>query len=158
MKRLNQGDLFKAGFIPDGKGGLKRGKHRAKPVRHEENMQLAVCQYLKEKHPLVLFQSDLASGMKLTMGQAVKAKKLRSDRAMPDMYIFRPSRGYHGLILELKASGTVIILKNGEMTEDKHVREQAEILKRFNEEGYHARFVIGLEEAVEIIQWYLSTD
>ena len=67
----------------------------------EENLQIAVCNYLRAQYPKVLFNSDL-SGIKLTMGQAVKAKKLRSSKGFPDLVIYEPRGNYHALFLELK--------------------------------------------------------
>ncbi len=168
-KKARSIDLFAIGFSEDGKEMIAPKKNRsnrtvnpnvkrATPRKLEQAMQRSFCEYIKTKYPALIFTSDLASGMKLSWGQATLAKKLRSSRALPDMYFFIAKRGYHGLILELKADGTTIYLKNGDLCADDHIREQAEILKQLNDAGYHARFVIGITQAIEILEWYLSTE
>lgn len=168
-KKAKTIDLFDIGFSEDGSGMIppkkkrsnrvvKQNVKRATPRKLEQAMQRTFCEYIKKKYPAMIFTSDLASGMKLTMGQAMVAKKLRSSRALPDMYFFISRRGYHGLILELKAEGTTIYLKNGDLCADDHIREQAEILRQLNEFGYHARFVVGIAQAIDTLEWYLSTE
>ena len=67
---------------------------------------------------------DFGSGIKLTMGQAVKQKRQNGGRrAWPDMFIAEPmprcvdgswNHEYNGLFIELKKEGTRIKKKNGE--------------------------------------------
>ena len=120
----------------------------------EENLQIAVCNYLRAQYPKVLFNSDL-SGIKLTMGQAVKAKKLRSSKGFPDLVIYEPRGNYHALFLELKREGEKITNKKGELKTD-HLREQEEIIQKLNLKGYLACFAIGFDEAKRIIDLYLK--
>ena len=120
----------------------------------EENLQIAVCNYLRAQYPKVLFNSDL-SGIKLTMGQAVKAKKLRSSKGFPDLVIYEPRGNYHALFLELKREGEKITNKKGELKTD-HLREQEEIIQKLNLKGYLACFAIGFDEAKKIIDLYLK--
>lgn len=125
--------------------------------KHEENLQIAICNYLRAQYPQVIFTSDLASGMKLTMGQSVKAQKMRSSRGLPDLMIFQP-KGiyYHGMVLELKREGTQIYLKDGKtLVADRHIREQWAILKSFRERRYYAEMVCGFDEAKRHIDYYL---
>lgn len=49
-------------------------------MRQEESIQLQVCRYISMQYKGVMFISDVASGIKLNMGQAVKASKMRSSR------------------------------------------------------------------------------
>ncbi len=127
-------------------------------AKREESIQIAVCNYLKSDYPDVIFTCDLTSGMKLTIGQAVKAQKMRSGRGLPDIMILEP-RGegefrYCGLMIELKTekSGN----KNGTVKQTDHVREQQEVLNRLEKKGYMARFAIGFSEAKTIIDFYLA--
>jgi hypothetical protein len=77
--------------------------------KQEENLQVAVCQYLRLQYPLVIFMSDIASGLRLSIGQAVKSKKLRSSRGQPDLFIAesRPNQDYKNGITELPSSGSI---------------------------------------------------
>ena len=124
----------------------------------EENLQINICGYLRRYYPNVIFTCDLGSGMKLTIGQAVKAQKMRSSRGLPDLMIFQPKGNYyHGMVLELKRQGTQIYLKDGKtLVADAHIREQHDILKKFRERGYYAEMVCGLEDALRHINHYLK--
>lgn len=120
----------------------------------EENLQIAVCNYLRAQYPKVLFNSDL-SGIKLTMGQAVKAKKLRSSKGFPDLVIYEPRGNYHALFLELKREGEKILNKKGDLKTD-HLKEQDEVISKLCVKGYLACFAIGFDEAKKIIDLYLK--
>ena len=134
----------------------------------EEVIQQQVADYLRLQYPNVLFHSDFGSGIKLTMGQAVKQKRLNGGRrAWPDMFIAEPqfkvirindpdlaTRQYHGLFIELKKEGTRLKKRNGEWASE-HVAEQAIMLEKLRARGYRAEFVRGFEEAKGLIDDYL---
>jgi len=119
----------------------------------EESIQIAVCRYLSNQYPGVIYTSE-SSGIRLTIGQAVKAKKLRSEGGLPDLMIFEPRGEYHGLFLELKKVSPY--KKNGELKSDKHLSEQNKILDRLYQKGYYAVFATGTDEAKQIIDTYLN--
>lgn len=128
----------------------------------EAQLQEQVVEYLQLKHPGVLFHSDFGSGVKLTMGQAVRQKRLNGGRrAWPDMFIAEPGRAgdlknyYAGLFIELKKEGVRLKKKNGEWASE-HIAEQAEVLKRLRFRGYKAEFAVGFAEATVIIDKYLN--
>jgi hypothetical protein len=125
--------------------------------KREESIQVAVCNYLKLAYPDVIFTCDLSSGMKLTIGQAVKAQKMRSSKGLPDIMILEPKGGelgYAGLMLELKSEKAGN--KNGTVKQTDHTREQQAILDRLEKKGYMARFAIGFDEAQQIIDFYMN--
>ena len=126
----------------------------------EEVIQQQLADYLRLQYPDVMFHSDFGSGTKLTMGQAVRQKRLNGGkRAWPDMFIAEPQPHgrdwYHGLFIELKKEGTRIKKKNGEWA-SKHIDEQAEVLERLEFRGYRAVFAVGFDEAKEVIDEYLK--
>lgn len=130
-------------------------------IKKEEILHLKVCDYLRKNYPDVLFRTDFSSGMKMSPGQAAKHKKFQKSRAWPDLFIACSDRdGWEikecGLFLELKAEGTKLYKKNGEMVANKHYREQAEMLKKLRSEGYAAEFAIGYKDAIEQIHEYLG--
>ena len=100
----------------------------------EEQIQLAIVNYIRYQYPDVLFRSD-AAGFKLSVGQAKKMKALNGGiRAWPDLFIAKPKLRQtkdglpaftHGLFIELKKDGTKILKKDGSYVADKHIREQA---------------------------------
>jgi hypothetical protein len=123
-------------------------------MKKEESLQLAVCNYLRYQYPDVIFTCDLSSGMKLSIGQAVKAQKMRSSKGMPDLMIFEPRGEYHGLFIELKTVSPY--LKNGNIKTNQHLIEQNAIKCRLISKGYYATFGIGFDECEKIIDNYFK--
>lgn len=120
-----------------------------------------------------MFVSDYAAGMELTNNQRIKMMAMRSDDGQPDISIDFPSRGYHGLRIELKKEGTVIYKKDGTLRKASykrtykkngklfiktgdHIQEQVDALKKYNANGYLARFAIGYDNAIKLIDWYME--
>ena len=135
------------------------------PTQSEADLHLQICQYLRLKYPVVIFRTDFASGIKMTMGQAAKHRRLQSGRAWPDIFIANPvwhgdakaeCPTFWGLFIELKREGTSVYLKNGELTANPHIREQAEMLDQLEALGYCAKFAVGYEATIGLIDWYLG--
>ena len=131
----------------------------------EAELQMAVADYLRMRYSDVIFRSDYGSGLKLTMGQAVRQKRMNGgQRAFPDMAIFEPVPRYadgdcdhewHGLLIELKKEGTRLKKKNGEWA-SQHIAEQAEVLEMLRFRGYRAEFAVGFDQAKELIDDYMK--
>lgn len=132
----------------------------------ESDIQMQVADYLRLQYPDVIFHSDFGSGIKLSMGQARKQKRLNGGRrSYPDMFIAEPKLvqtkdgmpfAWHGLFIELKKDGTRILKKDGTYVADEHIREQAKMLQALQRRGYQAYFAVGFEQAKEIIDKYLG--
>ena len=141
----------------------------------ELELQVQVADYLCQHYPSVLFHSDYGSGLKLTIGQARKQRRLQGGRrAWPDMFIAGaiPKMGYkgitiwYGLFLELKKDGEKLHpgprAKNrfksidGKEYKTEHLMEQADVLSKLRRAGYAAEFAIGYDEAQKIIDEYLG--
>ena len=122
----------------------------------ESDLQQQVADYLRLQYPDVMFHSDFGSGIKLTMGQAVKQKKLNGGRrAWPDMIIAEARGGYHGLFIELKKDGTRLVKRDGTPA-SQHIAEQEHVLIGLSDAGYKAMFAVGFEQAKEVIDNYLG--
>lgn len=131
----------------------------------EAELQIRVADYLRLRYPNVLFHSDFGSGIKLTIGQAAKQKRQNGGRrAWPDMFVAYPTlrcvdgswnHEYHGLFIELKKEGTRLRKRNGDWASD-HIAEQAAVLERLEDAGYHAVFAVGFDEARKVIDEYLG--
>ena len=131
----------------------------------ESDLQVMVADYLRLRYPDVLFHSDFGSGVKLTVGQAMKQKRQNGGRrAWPDMFIAEPAprcidgswnHEWHGLFLELKKEGTRLKKKDGTWASD-HIAEQAKMMVELEKRGYLAKFAVGFEEAKDIIDKYLQ--
>jgi len=122
-------------------------------MKKEEQLQISVCIYLKAQYSNTVFFSD-ASGIRLTIGQAVKAKKMRSGRAIPDLFIAHPTDKYHGLFIELKAESPYN--KNGTLKKNDHLQEQFQMMQLLQTKGYCAAFATGFDEAQNIIDNYFN--
>lgn len=128
------------------------GQKLSKPTEAEEHKQLVI--WLKLQYPNLMFNTDM-SGIKLTMGQAIKCASLRSHRAMPDLQIMKACNGYFGMFIELKRSGERLLKKDGTYASP-HLEEQSKVIERLNNEGYFACFCIGLGDAKSAIIKYLA--
>ena len=129
---------------------------------NEKTLHRQVCDYLRYQYPKIIFNTDLSGACKLTMGQAVAMKRLRSGRGFPDIQIMEPRNGFHALFLELKKEGTDLLKKR--IVDDygypcfasDHIREQHEMMERLREKGYKCEFAIGFDESKKIIDQYLK--
>ena len=141
----------------------------------ELELQMQVADYIRLQYPNVIFHSDFGSGIKLTMGQAIKQKRLNGGRrSWPDMFIAEPVDRkldlakdspfdtfvkrlvYAGLFIELKREGTRIFKKDGKLVADEHIREQFDMLHDLRSRGYAAEFVCGFDEAKKLIDDYME--
>lgn len=138
-------------------GEIYSGQPPKKNQKKEENLQLAVCKYLDFKYPNVIYTSDL-SGIKLSIGSAVKAKKGRCKRfKIPDLLILEPNKFDKGLFLELKTSKDELYLKDGiTLRNSEHIQSQLETLKKLKSLGYQACFSCGLQETIDKIDYYMN--
>lgn len=126
--------------------------------KREEKVQLSICKYIAVQYKNVIFSCDLASGMKLSIGQAVKAKKMRSSRGYPDLFIAEPMHSFNGLYIEIKKEGVRVWLKDGSLSQEKHIQEQAAMLDKLVNKGYMACFGVGFDMCKEIIDQYMSKE
>lgn len=123
----------------------------------ELELQAQVADYIRLQYPDVIFHSDFGSGIKLTMGQAIKQKRLNGGRrSWPDMFLAEPKGKYSGLFIELKREGTRIFKKDGALVADEHIREQFDMLHDLRRKGYAAEFACGFDEAKKLIDDYMK--
>lgn len=129
----------------------------------EIDLQQQVADYIRLQYPSVIFHSDFGSGIKLTMGQAIKQKRLNGGRrSWPDMLLAEPkfdmnrNIDYHALFIELKREGTRIFKKDGKLVADEHIREQFDMLHDLRARGYAAEFACGFDEAKKLIDDYMG--
>jgi len=131
---------------------------RSKPFKprpaKEDKTQDNFLTYLKLQYPHVEYRVDAAAGMRMSIGQAMKNKRMQKRRAWPDLFIAEPRNGFAGLFIEMKREGERIMKRNGEFVDD-HVAEQAEVLSILRAKGYAAQFVVGFHEAKRIMDEYM---
>ena len=124
-------------------------------MRNEEAEQIELCEYIKEKYPNVVFNSDL-SGIRVPQGLANKIKRLRSENGIPDISIDEPRGGWYGLKIEMKATSVTVFKKDGFLKKDEHIQRQWEMLIKLELKGYCCGFCCGFEQAKQFVDWYLS--
>jgi hypothetical protein len=137
--------------------------HRIKQYSGEEMTHERVVRYIKRTYPGVIFRTDFAAGIKMTIGQASKHKRLQYRRAFPDLFVFsgamRPTAlgqvQFFGFGLELKAANVKLKKRDGEWASD-HIREQAEMMAELEAAGYMCTFACGYEEACAVLDFYLA--
>ena len=116
--------------------------------RSEYEEQAAVFAWSEisvREHPeLDLLQGSL-NGVRLTIGQAVKAKKSGMKAGYPDCFLPIARHGYHGLFIEMKRR------KGGRMS-----KEQIEYFEKLTAQGYLCQECKGSDSAISILKWYLS--
>ena len=108
-----------------------------------------------EYRELALLNGSL-NGVKLTIGQAVKAKKQGMKKGFPDIFLPVPRGNYHGLFIELK-------IKPYRNDKDRWVypkvsEEQKWWLNELTEQGYLAMICKGFDMAQNAILGYLKLD
>lgn len=126
-----------------------------KATAKEEAIHAQFCAYVRTRYPDVIFTSE-SSGIRLTMGQAVKAKKLRSGARLPDFWMAEPRGRFSGFFLELKRNHDEVFRKDGSLKQDDRVLGQAGVLRRLSEKGYKAEFACGLQQAIDELDYYMS--
>jgi hypothetical protein len=124
-------------------------------ARSEEELQIALCQYIKMQYPKVVFFSE-HSGLRVGFGQAKKMKEMRSVGKLPDLFIAYPNGKFHGFFLELKVEGTTIFKRDGELVADPHIKAQFNTLVTLHKLGYAAMFGIGFDHAKKKVDGYLN--
>ena len=124
----------------------------------EKDMHILVCQYIRNKYPNVIFRSDFSSGMKMSIGMARRHKALQSSRAFPDLFIIEPRKGFSGMFIELKTKDNAVFKLDGEIRNNKHHKEQYEMLVELENRGYYAVFGQGYKDTIDKIDQYLGSD
>ena len=124
-------------------------------AKKEVGLHLAIAHYLALQYPKILFNTDL-SGLRLTIGQSMQVKKLRSSNSFPDLVIYEPKGPYYGLFIELKHREAKLIRKDGYLVADQRIHDQNKMLHRLCDLGYLARFGRGFDQTLMLIEYYMS--
>jgi hypothetical protein len=125
-----------------------------KPIK-EVDVHNMVCKYIKAQYPNVMFISDFAAGIKMSVGMASRMKLQRSNHSFPDLMILEPRNGYHGLFIELKRDKDQLLNKDGSRKLTDHLKSQQAAIISLEFKGYYATFACGFDEAKNIIDNYL---
>jgi hypothetical protein len=124
-----------------------RKTERGAAKQRERSIQRAITKHLLQEYPGVDFFNDWASGAYLTKGQNLARLGIQPNAGWADLFIPYPSRGYHGLFVELKREGVKIYRRDGKMVTNDQIQLEAQFITRMNKLGYLARFAIGYDKA-----------
>ena len=115
------------------------------PSEYEQQKHIFLwAEMMTREYPELWLLNGSLNGVRLTIGQAVKAKASGMKKGYPDIGLDVSRGGYHGLRIELKKS-------NGKPTV-----EQKEWAGRLREQGYLACFCYGQAMAEKVIVAYLK--
>lgn len=127
----------------------------ARITKREADLHQQVVNYLKYQYPNVLFRTDFAAGIKMSIGQAVKHKALQKCRAWPDIFIAQPAGQWYGLFIELKKEGVKLEKKDGTPATP-HISEQVEMMYSLIDLGYYCEICPGFDHAKAVIDSYMK--
>lgn len=123
----------------------------------EQDIYNQLSQWLKLQHPNLIWRWDFAAGQKMSVGMAMRMKKMQCGVAYPDFFLAVPKGIYGGLYLEIKVDGFDLYQKRDKSKfASTHIEDQWNCLKRLNDSGYAAFFGIGFEASKRIIEAYLK--
>jgi hypothetical protein len=113
----------------------------------EYEAQVKVFKWASEaeiKYPELKWLFSTLNGVRLNIGQAVKAKKTGLKAGIPDIIMPYPNKNHKALFLELKVG------------RNKASKEQIECISFLTENGYFATVAFGSDEAIDFIVDYLE--
>jgi len=109
----------------------------------EQKLQEAIVTYIQLKYKGVRYCAS-AGGLRTSINQASKMKRAGYVKGVPDLQIMEARHNYYGLFIEVKTN-------KGRLS-----TYQKEWLEDLNNKGYLAKCCKGLEEALDLIDWYLK--
>lgn len=102
-------------------------------MNEEYHIQVALVNWIKVNYPDVLF-TIAPNGMKLSIGSAVKLKRMGYSRGTPDLILLEPRSSHHGLFIELKTETGRLSPEQKKWQEDLLARDYTAVVCRsFNE-------------------------
>lgn len=114
----------------------------------EEQEQVAVFQWVElmsNRYPELKYCIHIPNGGYRTKSEAVRFKRAGVKKGVPDIFLPVARKGYHGLFIEMKRQ------KGGRLSP-----EQKQWLDGMFEQGYLAVRCDGADEAIGMLQRYLS--
>jgi len=110
----------------------------------ETRIQTAFVKHVRLRYPTMLMTTSPA-GMIMSIGMAMKMKRMGYMKGTPDVMIFHPTEIYHGLFLEFKRPGGTTSV------------EQKAFLGALKQLGYKTKVVYAVDEAINTLEDYLVT-
>ena len=121
----------------------------------EFNIQCQIFEWAELKQvqlPELALLNGSLNGIRLTIGNAVKAKRIGMKKGYPDLFLPVARGGYFGLYIELKPKWRGIKKRQ----RPKPTKEQVWWLQELAKQGYSCHHVNGYEAAISVIEQYLT--
>lgn len=111
--------------------------------------------WLRKNYPDVRFTADF-------VGHAESLTNIchihRAENfTTPDLMIFEPAHGYHGIFMEFKTTAFKLYKKDGSLYKQAHIEDQLKTLLQLRSKGYYADFTPGFEHAKKVWSAYIGT-
>jgi hypothetical protein len=113
----------------------------------EHDIQASIFEWslwMAGKYPELQMLNGSLNGVRLTIGQAVKAKRAGMKKGFPDIFLPIPRGKYHGLFIELKKPGSY------------PTPEQKLWVKALRGQNYFADILVGGSFTESVIVRYLE--
>ena len=122
----------------------------------ETTIHARICDHLKLHYPEAVFKSFKEDGRKRHVTDQKLFKRMHSGPGFPDIFVFEPRAGYHGLGIEVKRDGVTIKKKDGNLVADKQIRIEALMHHTLGTRGYLCYFGVGFDHAIQILTEYMA--
>ena len=113
----------------------------------EQSALIKWAEFSTAKHPCLRFLFAIPNGGKRNVITAMNMKREGVKSGVPDLFLAHPSKGFHGLFIEMKKR------KGGKTSE-----AQNRWLTMLSAEGYRAEVCQGWEEAKNVIEQYITSE
>ena len=113
-------------------------------MANEHTAQTQLVARVRSFYPDVIIAA-VPNGGSRDVREAVKLKAEGVLPGFPDLIIAEPRGKYHGMFLEMKRE------KGGRLDP-----RQKEMLEKLGKRGYLARVAYGVDQAWELVEWYLA--
>ncbi len=127
-------------------------------MKPEDIVATQIAGHIKRNHPTIIHRFDLAADIRLTPGQAKRAKELQGDTGYPDIFIAEPRGEYHGLYIEAKENRAKVYKADGTYKKNEHLLKQRHMRHRLKMRGYRVEWGLGTDDSIEKLEKYLSLD
>lgn len=145
------------------KGELKKKSTRggSKNKHLEDDLRVKCTSYLKQRNyslkEKILFRVDFAADLRISVGLAVKNKKLQmKELGYPDIFIAMKNKKYGGFFIELKKDKSQIYKLNGEYKKNKHLEDQLVMHQALRKQKYKVEFAWNLTMFIDMVENYLK--
>lgn len=112
-------------------------------MKDEDILQCKVVAYLRAQYPDIIFCSSMAGVRLPSIGSAIKAKRMGNMKGVPDLLIFEPRGGIHGLMIELKSL-------HGELSNEQNI-----MINKLKDRDYWVKVCYDFCSAKEVIDRYM---